>query len=179
MGSKPILIKLGDSPPSRFTERDGDPGWYKVETWVDGYGWWNPSEGSQMLTGAIEGLELYPAGDELIIVNPGRARDTTDEVDIVARYAIWADRRKTGLFGVDLKGGIEPESWCFVFIVMQGGLTAAVLSASMEAPELEGGPFAFRRIGCARVTESGGFGKIVLPWDVAEHVPDKQDPGGA
>lgn len=97
----------------------------------------------------VQGLEMAHVDDENITVAAGRARNSTNESDIILDAAVTVDALANGLNGLDI-GDFANSTMYAVYVVGDSTLTnptGAMYSADMEQPLLPAGYDMYRRIG--------------------------------
>lgn len=108
---------------------------------------------------AVDGLEIAITGDETATVQAGRARNSSNEADIIMDAAATLDITATGLNGLDT-GTLAIDTLYSLYVVGDSTFTndaGVILSASASAPLLPVGYDMYRKIGYIRTDGSADF----------------------
>ncbi len=107
----------------------------------------------------VDGLEIAVVDDETATIQAGRARNSTNENDIILNAAVTVDNTENGLNGLDT-GTVAASTLYSLYLVgdsTQNNAAGAVLSLSATQPLLPVGYDMYRKIGYLRTDGTSDF----------------------
>lgn len=108
---------------------------------------------------SVNGLEIAVVNDETATVQAGRARNSTNENDIILSAAVTVDNTENGINGLDT-GTVAADTLYSLYLVgdsTQNNDPGVVLSLSATQPLLPVGYDMFRKIGYLRTDSTSDF----------------------